>query len=90
MLHSVTTMPIKFALRTIIARKNLARAEAGMPPLTQTEIAANSGVSQSVVSKFLTKPPKRIDLETIDRLCTFLNITPNDLLGYTSDASENQ
>jgi DNA-binding Xre family transcriptional regulator len=88
MLSSVTSMPIKFSLRTIIARKNLARAEAGMPPLTQTEIAASSGVSQSVVSKFLTKPPKRIDLETIDRLCSFLDITPNDLLGYTPDTDQ--
>jgi len=90
MLSSVTPMSIKFALRTIVARKNLARAEAGIPPLTQTEIAGGSGVSQSVVSKFLTKPPKRIDLETIDKLCNFLDITPNDLLGYTSDSpSEN-
>jgi DNA-binding Xre family transcriptional regulator len=78
-------MAIKFALRTIVARRNLARAEAGMPPLTQTSISAGSGVSQSVVSKLLTKPPKRIDLDTIDGLCTFLQITPNELLGYTSE-----
>lgn len=86
---SVTTMPVKFALRTIIARKNLARAESGLPPLSQTEIAGGSGVSQSVVSKFLSKTPKRIDIETIDKLCSFLEITPNDLFGYTPpDQSE--
>lgn len=79
----LTSMPVKFALRTIIARRNLARAEAGLPPLTQTEIAAGSGVNQSVLSKFLAEPPKRIDIKTIDRLCSFLEITPNDLLGYT-------
>lgn len=80
---AVASMPIKFALRTIVARKNLQRAEDGLPPLTQTEIADGSGVSQSVVSKLLTTKPKRIDLETIDGLCSFLGITPNDLLGYS-------
>lgn len=84
-----STMAIKFALRTIVARQNLARAEAGLPPLTQTEIAGGSGVHQSVVSKMLTKPPTRIDLVTIDRLCTFLRVTPNDLLGYSSDDPQN-
>ena len=79
----LTAMPIKFSLRTIVARKNLERAESGLPPLTQTEIASGSGVNQSVISKLLTAPPKRIDLETIDGLCSFLGITPNDLLGYT-------
>lgn len=78
-------MAIKFALRTIVARQNLARAEQGLPPLTQTEIAAGSGVNQSVVSKLLTKPQKRIDMLTIDRLCNYLHVTPNDLLGYTPD-----
>lgn len=80
-----SNMAMKFALRTIVARQNLARAESGLPPLTQTEIAAGSGVNQSVVSKLLTKPPTRIDLLTIDRLCVFLRITPNDLLGYTPE-----
>lgn len=78
-------MSIKFALRTIVARQNLARAEAGLPPLTQTEIAGGSGVHQSVVSKLMAKPPARIDLQTIERLCAFLRVTPNDLLGYTPD-----
>lgn len=87
---SVTSMPIKFSLRTIIARKNLARAEAGLPPLTQTEIAAGSGVNQSVVSKFLSKPPSRIDIVTIDRLCSFLEVTPNDLFGYTPPPAESE
>lgn len=80
---SVSTMPVKFALRTIVARKNLVRAEAGLPPLSQTDIANGSGVSQSVVSKFLSKPPTRIDLDTMDKLCSFLEVTPNELFGYT-------
>jgi DNA-binding Xre family transcriptional regulator len=85
---SGTGMAIKFALRTIVARQNLARAESGLPPLTQTEIAAGSGVHQSVVSKLMTKPQRRIDLDTIDGLCNFLRVTPNDLLGYTPDETD--
>lgn len=83
MYASVRTMPIKFSLRTIVARKNLERAEAGLPPLTQTEIAAGGKVSQSVVSKLLANKTTRIDFDTIDNLCTFLGITPNELFGYT-------
>jgi DNA-binding Xre family transcriptional regulator len=82
---SVVSMSMKFSLRTIIARENLKRAESGLPPLTQTEIADGSGVSQSVVSNLLSSPPKRIDLVTVDRLCNFLRVTPNDLFGYAPD-----
>lgn len=80
------TMAIRFALRTIVARKNLERAEAGLPPLTQVEIAAKSGVSQSVVSKLLKNKTTRIDFDTVNGLCSSLEITPNDLFGYTPDA----
>lgn len=85
MYPSVTTMPVKFALRKLIARKNLERADAGLPPLTQTEIAQGSKVSQSVISNLLANRSERIDLKTIDRLCAFLGVTPGDLFDYTPD-----
>lgn len=85
MYASVTAMPVKFALRKVVARENLRRADAGLPPLTQMEIAKGSGVSQSVVSTLLSNQSKRIDLETINRLCTFLGITPGDLFDYSKE-----
>jgi len=85
MLPSVTPMAIKFALRRIVARKNLERADAGLPALTQTAIAEGSGVSQSVVSNLLANRSERIDLKTINGLCNFLQISPGDLFTYTPD-----
>jgi putative transcriptional regulator len=85
MYASVTAMPVKFALRKVVARENLRRANAGLPPLTQMEIAKGSGVSQSVVSTLLSNQSKRIDLETINGLCTFLGITPGDLFDYSTE-----
>ena len=78
-------MPLKMSLRTIVAEKNLDRARAGLPPMTQTEIAAGSGVHQSVISKLLAGKSDRFELSTIDGLCTYLHISPNDLFGYTPD-----
>lgn len=85
MYSQVTSMSVKFALRKIIARKNMERAEAGRPALTQTEIAAGSKVSQSVVSTLLNGKSRRIDFDTINGLCSFLNVTPGDLFDFIPD-----
>jgi len=73
------TMPVRSAVPLLIARMNVTRAERGMPPLKQTEIAASAGVSQSVISTLSSGKSKRIDFETIDRLCGFFGCTPGDL-----------
>ncbi len=88
MLQQVTPMSIKFALRKIIARKNVERADKGLRPLSQTEIATGSKVSQSVVSTLLNGKSSRIDFDTINGLCRFLNVTPGDLFDYIPDQSE--
>jgi len=85
MCSAVSSMPVKFALRKIVARENLKRAEAGFPPLTQMEIATGAGVSQSVISTLLSNRSERIDLKTINGLCGFFNITPGDLFDYSAD-----
>lgn len=81
----VSTMPVRFALRKVVARENLRRADAGLKPLTQMEIASGARVSQSVVSTLLSNQSKRIDLDTINGLCAFFNITPGDLFDYSTD-----
>ena len=78
-------MPVRFALRKVIARENLKRADAGLPALTQTEIAQGSKISQSVISNLLANRSERIDLKTINGLCSFLKIAPGDLFDYTPD-----
>ncbi len=86
MYQSVPAMPVKFALRRVVARENLKRADAGLPPLTQMEIAGGSGISQSVVSNLLANRSERIDLKTINGLCNFLRITPGDLFDHSPDS----
>ena len=85
MYASVTAMPVKFALRKVVARENLRRANVGQPPLTQVEIASGAKVSQSVVSTLLSNRSERIDLKTINGLCTFFGVTPGDLFDFTPD-----
>jgi predicted XRE-type DNA-binding protein len=64
-INEIAIMAIKSALRLLLARENLRRAEAGQPELTQSEIAANSGVSQSVISTLVSGKSNRIDFDTI-------------------------
>jgi len=78
-MSEVTSMPVKCTLRLLIARENLRRAEAGQPELTQQEIAAQSELSQSVISTLASGKSQRIDFETIDKLCEFFNIEPGAL-----------
>lgn len=85
MYASVTPMAIKLALRRVLARRNLERADDGLPPLTQIAIAEGSGVAQSVISSLLNGKSKRIDLATINGLCNYLAIRPGDLFDYTPD-----
>jgi putative transcriptional regulator len=85
MYQQVTPMAVKFALRKLIARKNMERADAGQRALTQTEIANGSKVSQSVISTLMNGHSRRIDFDTINGLCGFFNISPGDLFDYTPD-----
>jgi DNA-binding Xre family transcriptional regulator len=88
MLTQVSPMSVRFAFRKVVARKNVERADAGLPPLTQVEIARGSKVSQSVVSTLLAGKSRRIDLGTINGLCAFLGVTPGDLFEYIPDTQE--
>jgi len=76
---------IKLSVHKLVARENLRRAEAGERPLSQREIAAGSGVSQSVISVVLRRKATRIDLRTINGLCNFFDVEPSGLFDYAPD-----
>lgn len=82
-------MPISCKLRVLLARANLERAKQGFPPLSLRRLAAESGVSLSVVAALSTGQNQRIDYATIDRLLHFFNaygrVTTNDLLAWEPD-----
>lgn len=83
-------MAIKVAVRRLIARENMRRAETGEPVLTQTELERQSGVSQSVVSTLMSGKVKRIDLKTINGLCNFFQVPPGELFDYTPGPMERE
>lgn len=46
------------------------------------DVARGSGVPRHMVAKLYYETAKRVDLETIDRLCRFFNCQVGDLFEY--------
>ncbi|HLI70556.1 MAG TPA: XRE family transcriptional regulator [Ktedonobacteraceae bacterium] len=79
-------MTISCNLRLLIARANVERAKLGEPPLSLRRLAAESGVSLSVLAALHTGKNQRIDYTTIDNLLayfhTYFEVTTSDLLSW--------
>jgi transcriptional regulator with XRE-family HTH domain len=73
-------------LRILLARLNVERAKRGLPALSLRHLAAESGVSLSVVSALHAGRSHRVDFATLDRLLTYfhrsLRVTMDDLLAW--------
>ena len=80
-------MPISCKLRLLVARVNLERARQGLVPLSLRRLAAESGVSLSVLGALNTGKSQRIDYTTIDNLLSYFNtyfeVTTSDLLVWS-------
>ena len=85
MYYGTSPMTIKLAVRKLVARENMRRAETGEPELTQQEIARGSSVTQSVISILVNGKSRRIDFDTINGLCSFFKVQPGDLFEYNPD-----
>ncbi len=79
-------MPISCKLRLLVARVNLERAQQGESALSLRRLAAESGVSLSVLAALNTGKSQRIDYTTIDHLLAYFNtyfrVTTSDLLAW--------
>lgn len=79
-------MTISCKLRLLVARVNLERAQQGQSPLSLRRLAAESGVSLSVLAALNTGKSQRIDYTTIDHLLAYFNsyfeVTTSDLLAW--------
>ena len=79
-------MPISCKLRLLVARVNVERATQGRVPLSLRRLAAESGVSLSVLASLNTGRSQRIDYTTIDHLLayfsTYFQVTTSDLLAW--------
>lgn len=82
-------MTIYCRLRVLLARVNVARAERDLAPLSLRQLAAESGVSLSVLTALNTGRNQRIDYHTIDRLLVCFNryfrVSTADLLAWEHD-----
>jgi DNA-binding Xre family transcriptional regulator len=77
---------ISCKLRLLVAQANVERAKQGKPVLSLRRLAAESGVSLSVLAALNTGKSQRIDYTTIDQLLTYFNsyfdVTTSDLLAW--------
>lgn len=48
--------------------------------MTQTELSRRSGVSAVTINGIANNKTTRVDLETLDRLCSALEVEPGELL----------
>ncbi len=57
----------------------------GKKRINKAELSRLSGVSYSSVKKIYYNKTKGIEFETLNKLCNFLECTPNDLFEFTPD-----
>ncbi|WP_040727382.1 helix-turn-helix transcriptional regulator [Thiomicrorhabdus sp. Kp2] len=57
----------------------------GSKRLKVIDVAREIEVNRSSIDKLYNNQAKRIDLETLDKLCKFLDCTPNDILNFTNE-----
>lgn len=79
------TIMIKSRLQTLIDQRNIARLQAGQRVQSMRQLAKESGVPASVLGNLAEDKVKRMDFETLNKLCNFFNCTPNDILVFTPD-----
>ena len=50
--------------------------------ITATQIFNDTGIARSTISKISNNNTDKISMETIDKLCNYLNVTPADFFDY--------
>lgn len=58
--------------------------------ITQSELAKMTGLSQNTISSLVSGKSKQIRYDTLDRICTALEVTPGDILHYKKATDGNQ
>lgn len=76
---------IRSRLKVLIDQRNIARLQAGQPVQSMRQLATDSGIPASVITGLMRNKVKRMDFETLDRLCRFFGVGPGDILEYIPD-----
>ena len=56
--------------------------------MTVKELAEGAGISYGAALDLYHARSTRVDLETINRICTFLRVTPNDIFEWAPEGTE--
>jgi len=73
---------IKSRLKVLIDQRSIARLQAGQKVQSMRQLSKESGIPASVLDGLASNRVKRMDFETLDRLCRFFACTPGDVLVY--------
>ena len=83
-MHRQSTM-IRSRLGILLAEENVKRARAGLPRLTQTELAKLTNVPLRTINHLALNKNTRVDHITLDRLCKYFKVPPGALFEYVPD-----
>lgn len=78
-------MAVRSRLKIILAEHNTQRIRDGLEPRTVRSLSEEIKLSPSVITGLTSGRAKRIDFETLNKLCGALHCTPGDLLSFTPD-----
>lgn len=81
-------MAVRSRLKLVLAEHNTARIRAGEEPRTVRDLAKEISLSPSVITGLTSGRARRVDFETLNKLCKVLGCQPGDLLVYTPDEGE--
>lgn len=68
-------MAIKWRLAAVMADREV----------SNEKLQVLTGFHAGTISKLRNNPPKRVDIDTLDKLCRALSCNPGDLLRYMPD-----
>jgi putative transcriptional regulator len=78
-------MTVRSRLKVLLWERNLARVKAGQPALTIRQIAEDTGLATSTLTGLTANRAKRVDYDTLNILCKYLDCKPGDILEYVPD-----
>ena len=81
-------MTVRSRLKVVIAEYNVSRLKAGHDALGIREIAVEVGLAPSIITGLTTNRTRRVDYQTLNKLCAFFKVQPGDLLEYVPDESD--
>lgn len=76
------SLMIKSRLKPLIMEHNAKRVRTGQRPISIRDFAAIAGLSPSVITGLNSGRARRIDFETMNKLCLALGCQPGDLFEY--------